>query len=475
MPDIPENKEREFFRNRFEYFNSEPDEKVWKNVRKTIDNSYKTRWRLVAAVTALLGIIASLLVFQADLSVSDARMVAVENTGNKSKADPDKEKVQSTKHLSEPEIQNFPETAPGNQNEVKQKNTEMKTTGSEKTEGFMTEHKTALNLKRKTPQETNKRSENKNSGERKAPEQIPNETTLFDSQKTNENSLSLTTGASNENISSDFRKKTESSRKDVPENEDGFTKNINSEKNILYNTNTPPELMKIIPADTLTAQLPKDNPLIVIKPRSFSSGFRRWHLSIGFMPFAGYYRISPVRSDSVFVSEMQGGRLEQRLGWQAQVGVGYALTPRWTLRASLVYNHLQTYLSYQTQNIYPLSREVRMINSENIEVSQSFNDRTFIQTYQQQTFGVRTEMLYYLSPKRNVQRYVSGGFYTDKLSDIKDDLYMQGSYGIRFPLYRRFRLYVEPSLQWSVNGNTDKRYYTTTRPYRIGINIGVTW
>lgn len=494
MKNTPEDSEKQFFRNRFDDFASEPDEKVWKNIRTRLPKP-AGRYRLVAVAALLLLAVAALLVWQTGSHENtETAPGKIQQGSRKTRPDTEKRPVETVGQTENTTVgQSGGQTAvhPPANNDGLQGNFALKPeekqteTGDAQPDTSMIVRKTSeLPEKSGNTRVTTARN---NLGGRSHNSIHTNKKQPTDTQKTKpEKTGKYLKHTANSEPDSVFANRFGEGK---PENRNNTrTGRVTAAKNTRAShwANEPLQTLAgksiglaayepLLQTREITFHAPPSVPEIVSPEKP-----KPWQMQIGFMPLLNYYNVMPVRTDSILVGNFQLGNAvdARRLGWQVQAGFSRQFSQRISLRMGFVYAQQQQNIVYQTRSSFPVSSVVTSVNDQEIRVLHTYAEQTRQIQNRQQSFGLRLDALYGLHQGALLRHYLVGGIQAtgSRINGLGNgtEASIQAGYGVAVTAGRNLSFWAEPTLRYSLRNRFDPSKTARFRTNGAGLQFGMT-
>ena len=202
------------------------------------------------------------------------------------------------------------------------------------------------------------------------------------------------------------------------------------------------------------------------------------HPYVAVMPSLGYYEVFPLKNDSLKADGLSlgGTWAGQRWGWQVQAGFSQHLSGRFNLRAGVFFQQVHEQLSYSYQKINPENRTIQTISSQEVIINPISENRMFYLNRIQQNVGITGVVLVDLTRLRGLKHYLTGGLQSNFVSRggrTSGQTSLLLGYGFTRPLLGGYHLFAEPTLRYDFTSQTDAGGLFRWHPYRLGLNLGL--
>jgi hypothetical protein len=199
---------------------------------------------------------------------------------------------------------------------------------------------------------------------------------------------------------------------------------------------------------------------------------------VGLMPLYTYAQITPSHDDDVYVSRLQPSALlaNERMGWQLQTGLEWALSKQFSFRASLIYSQFNQTVNYNTIESQPDSARIMFLDDQNVVVSPAYIEQTHTQTTTWHYAGLSSELIWWVGD--GIWRpYISAGASVGTVLTPASQFSGFGRFGLGLerPLGPGLWLRIQPSVQYGLNKLSDRRGLFQSSPYHYGLSVGLRW
>lgn len=511
MKNIPEDNEREFFRNRFDDFESEPDESVWKKVQTDLFQPASGSVSVNRLWLVFSGLVVAALVLGWWFSESGATATITHNAGN------------SILQTAKNPVVNQP--VAGRQNPSRVRDDSFAERPEMVSQMRVAENSTNTEAKTSSFSE----SEYDGTGKAAADKMVSENTSIASGIKSVAASLAKETATKSKPATVvGFSKITREARIESDSQRQSKSR-LHSQNNlvvvgslsqpeadrvlathrhvIISNTYTDSGLSESV-VHTLPINQSGNGIFSPLKSRSFlmeenrlltkSLDFRpvkiipeiqphrpksprQLSVYASFTHWMNYYAVAPVVTDTVLVDQVQLGNTlaSQRSGWQWQAGVMYPISKRLSLRAGVFYYQQKRRITYQAQSLTPASSIVENLNSGEVRITHTYATESRSIESLQQKLGLRLDGLYQLGNFASFRHYVSGGLQGSLVRMNENKTYLntdvQIGYGLARPLSHRLSFWLEPVFRYSLNNRLDPAGLTRIRPYSFGMQAGLSY
>lgn len=248
---------------------------------------------------------------------------------------------------------------------------------------------------------------------------------------------------------------------------------------------------------TLPATPETDIPKQQIVPLKYLSAYT---LKLYFSPHYAYRRFAPNRNDEILVDKiyLNGGRLHERLGYEAGIGIGKQLGKRFAAQANLHVMRLKETAQLTTTSAVIDSVQISQVQNNNeftVDPLLKRVHRQYRSTYQYA--GLNANLSYQYAGNNRHRLYITMGGGVNLLVKGKTLIYQDSFYkeiiefpspgnpfeqmnyrlsfspGYAFRMHEKVQITIEPVLHYFLGSTYKKREPVGVKPYTIGISAGI--
>jgi hypothetical protein len=224
-----------------------------------------------------------------------------------------------------------------------------------------------------------------------------------------------------------------------------------------------------------------ENPIIdyQLPPIEKINSYKGIELYASIMPLYSSAEIHPVLNDAVLVKQIHTSQAisAQRVGLTAQLGVSWKLNTRLRLRTSVSYIQFKQNIDYNYQPSEPIDYSVSRLDNNSISLIPIYDNKTAQNNGTYHFVGINTDVQYILSHSPKVNHYLSAGSSIGMRQYEQEKGHIQGfmtvGMGSSYFVAPKLKVWIEPSLHYSLNQIMDTNGLVNTRPVNAGLHIGM--